>query len=441
MDGPVRVFGGVSCKPGKSVVKKRVIIIGIDGVPYTFLKDLSQNGTMPNFNKLAGESLFTQMDSSIPEISSVAWSSVITGVNPGTHGIFGFMDVAPGSYRITFPNYSSLQAPCFWEQNADQRSVIINVPSTFPAKEINGVLISGFVALDLKRSVYPPSLLPQLNELDYRVDVDIERIKESTDFFLKDLDRTLKARIAAYRYLWDHEDWDNFMFVFTCTDRLMHFLWNAYEDPEHIYHSNFIDHYRQIDRVIGEIAGRLQDNDTMILLSDHGFERLENEVYVNFALKKAGMLSFETEQPSGLKDIDSSAIAFALDPGRIYVHLKDRFPKGKIERSERDMIVQELINIFNSIECTGQKIIKHCYRKEEIYSGPLMQQAPDLVLVANRGFNLKGSLNPVNLCEKSAFTGMHNQHDAFLLVRGRSDKIVFSKKPCVTDIVNIMNKI
>jgi predicted AlkP superfamily phosphohydrolase/phosphomutase len=423
------------------MAKKRTIIIGIDGVPYTFLKDLSQKGTLPNFKKLVNEGTFVQMDSSIPEISSVAWSSIITGVNPGIHGIFGFMDIAPDSYRITFPNYTSLKAPCFWELNPDKKSIIVNVPSTFPAREINGVLISGFVALDLKRSTYPPSILPQLNELGYRVDVDVERIKESTDFFMKDLDRTLKARIAAYRYLWDHEEWDTFMLVFTGTDRLMHFLWNAYEEPEHAQHAGFLDHYRQIDEAIGEIAGRIHDNDTMILLSDHGFERLDYDVYVNFALKKEGILKFESEQPTGLKDIDSRARAFALDPGRIYVHLKDRFPKGCLELSERESIVRELENIFNTIEFDGIKIIKRCYRREEIYNGPLLSQAPDLVLVANKGFNLKGSLNPPHLCAKSTFTGMHNQHDAFLLVKGLSDKMVFSKKPCVTDFVNIVNKL
>jgi predicted AlkP superfamily phosphohydrolase/phosphomutase len=161
---------------------------------------------------------------------------------------------------------------------------------------------------------------------------------------------------------------------------------------------------------------------------------------VNFALKKEGMLKFESDQPSGMKDIDGKSRAFALDPGRIYVHLKGRFPKGCVDESERDKILQELEQLYNGLEYNGEKIIRDCYRKEEIYSGPLMSQAPDLVLVANRGFNLKGTLNPIDLCAKSIFTGMHNQHDAFLLVRGSSDKIVPARKPCVTDIVEIINK-
>jgi predicted AlkP superfamily phosphohydrolase/phosphomutase len=141
-----------------------------------------------------------------------------------------------------------------------------------------------------------------------------------------------------------------------------------------------------------------------------------------------------------MKDIDGKSRAFALDPGRIYIHLKDRFPKGCVDKSDRDKIVQDMEQIYNELEYNGEKIIRNCYRKEEIYSGPFMSQAPDLILVGNRGFNLKGSLNPVNLCEKSIFTGMHNQQDAFLLVRGGSDKIMPAGKPCVTDILEIMNK-
>ncbi len=265
-------MGWLDCFKRKS---RKVVIIGLDGVPYRLIKDLAENGTMPNMKRLIEEGTFRQMESSIPEISSVAWSSIITGTNPGVHGIFGFTDLASGTYRTFFPNFSTLKAPPFWGREGAGRSVIINVPSTYPARRLDGVLIAGFVALDLEKATYPPSLVPKLRDLDYRVDVDSQRAKESISFFLRDLDRTLRARISAYRYLWSEEEWDTFMLVFTGTDRLAHFLWHAYEDKSHTYHSAFLDHFHQIDEVIGEIAQRIEDHDAMILLSDHGFESLE----------------------------------------------------------------------------------------------------------------------------------------------------------------------
>ena len=423
------------------MTKKRIIIIGLDGVPYRLIQEFSNNGTMPNINRLITEGIFKQMESSIPEISSVAWSSVITGVNPGEHCIYGFTDLAPETYRTIFPNFDSLKAAPFWQKNDAERSVIINVPSTYPAKEINGVLISGFVALDLKRSTYPPSLIPQLNNMDYRVDVDFQRVNESTSFFLNDLNKTLHARISAYRYLWQNEEWSTFMLVFTGTDRLMHFLWNAYEDTNHTHHNAFLDHFHQIDEAIGEIMHKMGNNDSIILLSDHGFERLDKDIYVNFPLKQEGLLKFEKEPPSSLKDITSDTRAFALDPSRIYINLKDKYPLGCVDPKEKEPILKEIESIFYSLELDNKKIIKRCYRKEEIYNGPFLSQAPDLVLIANEGFNLRGSLTPRELGEKGSLTGKHTQHDAFLLVGGSFDRMAIPEKPCVADIVSIMNKL
>jgi len=241
--------------------KKRVVIVGLDGVPYRLIDSLSNNGMMPEAKKIIKKGTFKQMESSIPEISSVAWSSIITGKNPGEHGIFGYTDIPIGTYRLSFPNFNNLKAVPFWQKDSEEKSIIFNVPSTFPVKPLNGIHISGFVSLDLERSVYPNSLIPKLNTLNYQIDVDSSKAHISIDMFLKDLEKTLKARIAAYRYLWEEWDWDTFMLVFIGTDRLSHFLWDAYEDESHKYHSTFLEHFHQIDEV-----------------SDHGFELLEREV-------------------------------------------------------------------------------------------------------------------------------------------------------------------
>ena len=423
------------------MARKRTVIIGLDGVPYRLIDDLSTNGTMPSVGPLIDGGVFKQMESSIPEISSVAWSSIITGVDPGEHGIFGFTDLAPGTYRTTFPNFDSLKAPPFWEQNDAKRSIIINVPTTYPARALNGVLIAGFVALGLDRATYPASLVPQLKGMDYRIDVDFQRVNESVSFFLNDLNRTLQARIAAYRYLWDNEEWDTFMLVFTGTDRLMHFLWDAYEDKTHVHHDAFMDHFRQIDEAIGEIAQRMEDNDSMIVLSDHGFERLDKDVYVNFALQQAGILKFEGEPPSSLKDIAEGTRAFALDPARIYVNLKDKYPKGCVEPDEQEAVLTELEGVFGSLELDGKKVIRRCCRKEEIYEGRFVSQAPDMVLLGNEGFNLRGGIKAKGLSEKGTLPGKHSQPDAFLLVSGSFDRMVVPERPCVTDVLGVMNSL
>jgi len=146
------------------MTEDRIVIIGLDGMPYHLIKNLAEGGTMPNMKALIDEGIFKQMASSIPEVSSVAWSSVITGKNPGEHGVYGFTDLMPGSYSMFFPNFNSLKAPPFWEREDSGKSVIINVPTTYPARELNGILISGFVALKLERATYQLSLLLSLSE-------------------------------------------------------------------------------------------------------------------------------------------------------------------------------------------------------------------------------------------------------------------------------------
>jgi predicted AlkP superfamily phosphohydrolase/phosphomutase len=396
---------------------------------------------MPNFGALVDEGTFRQMASSIPEVSSVAWSSVITGTNPGEHGVFGFTDIAPGTYRTTFPNYSNLRARPFWEREGSGRSVIINVPTTYPAREMNGVHISGFVALDLERATYPPSLVPALQDMDYRIDVDSQKAHETLGFFLRDLDKTLQARIDFYRHLWREEYWDTFMLVFTGTDRLAHFLWDAYEDDSHEHHEAFLEHFRQIDEVIGEVADSLTDGDALIMLSDHGFERLKRDVYVNYLLQKEGFLVFEDGASPGLKAISSESKAFALDPGRIYIHSKERYPNGGVEAGDQEAVADDLIALFESLELDDNWVIRHAYRAEELYCGAQAHRAPDVVLLGNSGYNLRGNWKANQLFAKDIFTGKHSQADAFLLVWGGVDEGLVPKNPDVTDVVGIMDRL
>ncbi len=414
----------------------KTVIIGLDGVPFGMIKDLADTGIMPNTAELISEGIFKKMLSSIPEVSSVAWSSMITGKNPGDHNIFGFTDLLPNSYRMTFPNFNDLKAPPFWER-LEGKSVIMNVPSTYPVREMNGVHISGFVSINFEKSIHPKSLVPLLKDMNYRLDVDSQKAHHSMELFLSDVDVTLDARIKAYRYLFDNEDWQTFMLVFTATDRLMHFLWDAYEDRNHKYHNQFLRHFETIDGAIGEINNKISDNDLLIMVSDHGFERLEYDIYISHLLRKEGFLKFEPPQEMNLKNIHEDTKAFVLDPARIYLNRKGKYPCGTVEAGGAEEILFRLENLFRSLEVNSRKVIKDIYRKQELYSGPYLENAPDMVLVAEKGFNLKGSLRADKLADKAIFTGKHTQHDAFLAIRGLTNDSVVPDVPTVTDVISI----
>src|SRR3972149_5713771 len=139
--------------PSQRVVnqgERRVVFLGLDGTPYTLLTRLVREGQRPNVAKLLAEGSLAPMHSVHPPVSSVAWSSFMTGSNPAKHGIFGFVDRIPHTYDVYYPNSSHVMSTPIWNilRNYNKRSIVINVPSTYPASEMNGILIAGFVAID-----------------------------------------------------------------------------------------------------------------------------------------------------------------------------------------------------------------------------------------------------------------------------------------------------
>lgn len=393
--------------------KRKLVIIGLDGVPYGLLKNFSDKGIMPNVRDLISKGIFKKINSTLPEVSCVAWSSIITGRNPAEHGIFGFTDLEKDTYKLCFPNFRDLKAPAFWTKYNKLRYVIINVPATYPATSLNGILISGFVAPLLEKSVYPSSLFGLLKKMRYRTDVDSKIAHTNMDSFMEDLFATLESHLKLYRYLWRKEKWDVFMFVFTGTDRLMHFLWNAYEEEGNKYHSAFLDYFKEIDKAIGEIKEELSKEDTLLIFSDHGFERLKQDIFINKILKEEGLLNIDNS--SDFSGLDYSTKAFAQDPARIYINLKGKYFRGSVKISEKEKIMKKIENLFSSLNIDGKKVIKKIYRKEEIYRGPYLNSAPDLILLSERGFNLRASLSSQTISTNNIFTGKHTYDDAFFL--------------------------
>jgi len=420
--------------------KGRLVFIGIDGASYEMIAQLAADRILPHIGRLIQAGTFRPMISSLPEVSPVAWHSIITGANPAEHGTFGFTDLAPHSYHMFFPNAQTLAVPPFWNRN-DKRTVVINMPFTYPAQPLNGVLIAGFVALDLEKATYPHTLVPELQRADYRIDVDSNKAHQSLQLFLNDLERTFQARVTTYRYLWEVEPWETFVLVFTGTDRLSHFMWDAYMDPTHHFHDAFVDHFRQVDAIVGEIADQLRPEDLLVMVSDHGFERLEQNVYVNVLLRDAGLLRFDKPDPRGVKDISPEARAFALEPSRIYIHAKDKYPKGSVSGQEREAVLHDVVDLFTDLTHNGQQVIRRVYHKEEIYAGPLMERAPDLVLLAEPGFNLRTSNKETKHFGVDIFTGKHARDNAIFLVSGNHDPDLISAHPQVADVVGIINQI
>jgi len=436
---------------------KKVLIIGIDGVPYSLLKTYIGNDIMPNLKRILSQGYaLHQMNASIPDISSVSWTSFNTGVNPGEHGIYGFTDLKPNSYSLYFPNSKDIKAPTFWDIlgktdhktstlfqeyhhkiNRPYRSIILNVPHTYPALPLNGILVSGFVAIDLKKAAFPESAYTYLNSIHYLIDVEAEKAKEDKTAFMKNIFECYEIRKRAISHFFKEESWDLFFACITETDRLHHFFFDASKDKEDPYYESFIRFYAELDKYINDLyeqfVQRYSENGFFIILSDHGFAPVKKEVYINRFLEEKGLLILKNEG-NFYERVDPKTKAFDLDPCRIYINEKDSYPGGAVRKEEKPALLEEIKKTLRTLKAeNGDEVVDKIFTREEIYSGPHIQGAPDLVCLPKDGYDLKGSLEKKEIFGYNVFKGMHTWHDAVCIF---PEHISFREKPSVEKLIN-----
>jgi predicted AlkP superfamily phosphohydrolase/phosphomutase len=414
-----------------------VCVIGIDGVPYTFLQKQFARGRMSNFAALVKQGDLKQMDTVVPPISSVAWASFATGKNPAKHGVFGFVDRNPTTMEIFIPTSRNLRSKTLSELLSDRgkRVVQMNLPCSYPPRPVNGKMISCFLATDINKAAYPPEFAAKLKELGYVIDVDPWKARKDRDGFMKDIFHALAMRLKTTLYLMETEPWDFFLTHVMETDRIAHFFWEELENGDLKYAPLVLDFFEKVDSFIGEVAGRLEPDDHLIVLSDHGFCTLKKEVYINNALADAGFLKLANGQPKEPKDIAPPTRAYGMIPGRFFVNLKGRESTGTVNpgaeyEKVRDELSEFLMTVKDPVD--GSPIIKKVFRREEIYSGPFIGEAADLIALPHDGYDLKGNLKAESFTSKSALVGMHTDWDASFFVRGKKINV---DRPHILDVM------
>lgn len=411
--------------------RRKAVIIGLDGVPYTLLREYIERGMMPNLSGMCAEGSLYRMRSTLPEVSSVAWSSFMTGKNPAEHGIFGFMEIDRETYEYTFPNFNSIREKPFWERGG-LKTVAFNIPQTYPARPMDGVIVSGFVALDLRKATYPERVYRHLDGMGYRIDVQANLAKSDPHAFIGDIFTTFEKRKEAMEYLYENEEWDLFIGTVTETDRLHHFFFDSARGG-HNFHV-FEKFYRELDIFLGRMFLRAKEDGAVFLTcSDHGFTPITTEVYLNKWLVEKGYLKLDGDD--GLQGITPDSACFCLDPSRLYIHLSGKYKKGGVKASDYQDVRNEVAREFSALEYDGKPVAKKVFFKEEIFKGRFSEDGPDLYVLPNYGFDLKGAVGRKDLFGRSHFTGMHTYDDAHLYI---SDTLVESEDLTIEKIAGIV---
>jgi len=413
------------------------------------------------------EGTYGELLSTIPPVTAPSWTSILTGVNPGKHGLFDFTKYKNASYRRELVSSLDIKVPIFPEilSRKGYRIGLVNVPMTYPPKHLNGFIVSGLLAPDENSEFTSPlELKTKLyqNVGDYKIDYEIKGYKDE-DEMLRNLHHISELRKNAIKYLLAEEEWDLFFCVFVGIDRVQHWAWDALQDPIDFSKDNVIlRFYKIMDEMIEEIISVIPCDTTVILVSDHGFGPAYKKFMVNRWLYQEGQLSLKKAKATSsmlhkLKDIYkrnnkiscskieetdhffemwkewknstsaqinwSKTISFSGNETEmgIYINTKDRFPEGVVEANEyervREDIIQRLLRLTDPEN--GKKVIQKVYRREEIFSGSYMNMAPDIVFeTSNYSYEcseeIKNLLGPI--CEplQKPVMGKHRRNGIFV---------------------------
>ncbi|HEX2980941.1 MAG TPA: alkaline phosphatase family protein [Anaerolineaceae bacterium] len=278
----------------------RVLIIGLDGATWTVLSPWIEDGTLPNLARLRNAGCWGELRSTLPPLTAPAWSSFLTGKNPGKHGVFHFVpldDGADGGSEAAadkpgLVDARSIQSPTLWDILAHQGKKIgsINVPMSYPPRPVNGFMITCLLTPpNAAVFTYPPELSQRLDgyqiDLDRFIDqkpfardeqgVSQKRVVKPSLQLVEEFFEMEEIRARTALDLMDTQPWDVFMVVFTATDRMGHYLWPYHQrgdgTPEgDSIHQGIRRLYQRLDEHIGALVEKAGDGTSVVIMSDHG---------------------------------------------------------------------------------------------------------------------------------------------------------------------------
>jgi len=421
----------------------RVAFFGIDGVPYSLIEEHEEE--FDNLTALGADGAGGAIDSIVPPESSACWPSLTTGVNPGETGVYGFQDRENGSYDTYVPMGRDVQATRLWDRvtDAGREATVMNVPVTFPPQRNVQRMVSGFLSPSVDKAAYPDDLRETLESVDYRIDVNSKLgHKDDKQEFMEDAHETLDARFEAFNHYIDEDDWDLLFGVFMTTDRVNHFLFKDYEhDGEN--RELFLEFYKKVDDYLGRLRESLDEDVTMVVASDHGFTSLDYEVHFNTWLREEGWLDYESDDHDSLEDITDDTKAYSLIPGRFYINLEGREPRGSVPEDEYEETRDELKEMLENLEGPDRNAVAdRVVAKEDAFRGEHDDIAPDLVVIPNHGFDLKaGFKDGSDVFDTGPRNGMHSFDNATLFVDDPEARIgdadLFDIAPTILDLMDV----
>lgn len=451
----------------------KLLIIGIDGATFDLVRPWADEGHLPNLARLMTEGVSANLASTLPPVTSPAWPTFMTGVNPGKHGVFDFIQPLGADYSLV--NSTKIRQPTIWQRfsRAGYKVGVLNVPVTYPPQEVNGFMITGILSPKHGQICYPDDLIDRYrDELgDYRVAPDVQFKQGIEESYVKDIYDLIRAHGEWALTLMENEPWDVLMVHFIALDIMMHAMWRHMDGnhPRHQegpYRHAIRDGYRLVDDYIGRMLARAPDDTTVVAMSDHGFGPLHKMVNLNVYLMQKGFLKLKREPMTQLK---SAAFKLGISPagvyrmietmglqnlatrvsketrnqvvgrflsfdsvdwqrtvaysmghvGQIYLNVAGREPQGIVKSEDYEKTRDEVIAALHELrDEQGRKLVTDLILREDTYHGPYTQYGPDIHLVLDDynmiAFPLFATKNEVLTDQIRGDSGCHRREGIFI---------------------------
>lgn len=378
-------------------MKKRVLIIGWDCAAPELVFDAFRDD-MPNTRRLMEEGIYGNLESTIPPITVPAWMCMMTSRDPGELGIYGFRNRKDYSYdNLYIVNSHAVTVPTLWDivGTHGKKSVVLGVPLSYPPKPFPGWMVSGFLTPSLNSPwCFPPRLKREIAQVagDYLIDVPNFRTGRRAEL-AQDLFQMTAARFKLARHLLKTKAWDLFVMVEMGSDRLHHAFWRFWDTShrQHEPNSPFSDtmrrYYATLDTELGSLLKLVDENTTVLIVSDHGAKRMDGGICINEWLQQHGYLTLKT-RPQEITPFSPNVVDWHRTQawgeggyyGRIFLNVIGREPQGVIPPQDYEKVRDELKARLEAIvDETGENIGTRVFKPEEVYR-ECRNIAPDLIV-------------------------------------------------------------
>ena len=404
----------------------RVLLIGLDGADPELTAQWMKEGRLPHLQALAEGGAFSPLQGVTPPVTFPAWTTCVTGVNPGRHGITDFTEMVRGEYAIRFLNSTDRKAPALWNilSDAGKRVCVLGVPGTYPPEPVNGIFVSGFdspVSDTTDRSfVYPQDAWPRVRGWRF---APFQEHRITPDWYGKAfrlLEKTIQEKTDIACRLLQEAPWDFFMVVFGEADTASHHFWPLEDEqsPRRSSGSAKLQHpirsiYEDLDATVGRLVETAGEDALVLIVSDHGFGGAGIEtVHLNNFLAEHGWLNYGAASESPLKTF---ALRWLPAKGRgalfrrfqtmavraesrsrfggidwphtrawsdeldyfpsVHLNLAGREPEGVVPESAYEETVQELCTLLETFPP-----VSHALPRNVVYDGPWTSRAPDIII-------------------------------------------------------------